>query len=134
MDYETFLDTVCIGQGQSGRFMQKKPNERKEVFVQVLGLDKYERIFWCVPIITAVLLIVDDILKDIKNKNNIFLKIEGMIFFTQWILLSSMQIIILFLDLSIVSKMISLLCLIALNYVAYKRYMGKNEEEIERKE
>ena len=99
-----------------------------------IGLDKYERIFWCVPIITAVLLIVDDILKDIKNKNNIFLKIEGIIFFTQWILLSSMQIIILFLDLSIVSKMISLLCLIALNYVAYKRYMGKNEEEIERKE
>jgi exonuclease SbcC len=44
MDYETFLDTVCIGQGQSGRFMQKKPNERKEVFVQVLGLDKYEKL------------------------------------------------------------------------------------------
>lgn len=99
-----------------------------------IGLSNYERIFWCVPIITAVLLIVDDILKDIKNKNNIFLKIEGIIFFTQWILLSSMQIIILFLDLSIVSKMISLLCLIALNYVAYKRYIGKNEEEIERKD
>lgn len=45
-----------------------------------------------------------------------------------------MQIIILFLDLSIVSKMISLLCLIALDYVAYKRYMGKNGEEIKRKE
>ena len=44
MDYETFLDTVCIGQGQSGRFMQKKPNERKDVFVQVLGLDKYEKL------------------------------------------------------------------------------------------
>lgn len=42
MDYDTFLDTVCVGQGQSGRFMKKKPNERKEVFVQVLGLDKYE--------------------------------------------------------------------------------------------
>lgn len=44
MNYETFLDTVCIGQGQSGRFMQKKPNERKDVFVQVLGLDKYEKL------------------------------------------------------------------------------------------
>lgn len=44
MDYETFLDTVCIGQGQSGRFMQKKPNERKDVFIQVLGLDKYEKL------------------------------------------------------------------------------------------
>ena len=42
MDYETFLDTICVGQGQSGRFMSKKPNERKDVFVQVLGLDKYE--------------------------------------------------------------------------------------------
>lgn len=42
MDYDTFLDTICIGQGQSGRFMEKKPNERKDVFVQVLGLDKYE--------------------------------------------------------------------------------------------
>ena len=44
MDYDTFLDTVCIGQGQSGRFMAKKPNERKEVFIQVLGLNKYEKL------------------------------------------------------------------------------------------
>lgn len=44
MDYDTFLDTVCIGQGQSGRFMNKKPNERKDVFVQVLGLNKYEKL------------------------------------------------------------------------------------------
>lgn len=42
MDYDTFLDTVCIGQGESGRFMKKKPDERKEVFTQVLGLDKYD--------------------------------------------------------------------------------------------
>lgn len=44
MDYDTFLDTVCIGQGQSGRFMAKKPNERKDVFVQVLGLNKFEKL------------------------------------------------------------------------------------------
>ena len=25
-----FLDTVCIGQGQSGRFMNKKPNDPKK--------------------------------------------------------------------------------------------------------
>lgn len=100
-----------------------------------IGLGKYERIFWCVPIITAVLLIVDDILKDIKNKNNIFLKIEGIIFFTQWILLSSMQIIILFLDLSIISKLTSLLCIFSLGCVAYRKYMlNKNEEDIEREE
>lgn len=42
MDYETFMDTVCIGQGNSGSFMEKSPNDRKDVFVQVLGLDKYE--------------------------------------------------------------------------------------------
>lgn len=44
MDYDTFLDTVCIGQGQSGRFMKKKPNERKDVFIQVLDLKKYEEL------------------------------------------------------------------------------------------
>ncbi|MFW6007788.1 MAG: AAA family ATPase [archaeon] len=42
IDYDTFLDTVCVGQGNSGAFMEKKPNERKEVFTQVLGLNKYE--------------------------------------------------------------------------------------------
>jgi exonuclease SbcC len=42
VDYDTILDTICVGQGQSARFMEKKPNERKEVFSQVLGLDKYE--------------------------------------------------------------------------------------------
>lgn len=42
MNYDTFLDTVCLGQGQSNRFMNKKPNQRKDVFIQVLGLDKYE--------------------------------------------------------------------------------------------
>ena len=30
MNYDTFLDTVCIGQGKSSRFMSKKPAERKE--------------------------------------------------------------------------------------------------------
>lgn len=44
MDFDTFLDTVCIGQGQSGRFMKKKPNERKDVFIQVLDLKKYEEL------------------------------------------------------------------------------------------
>lgn len=42
IDYDTFLDTVCIEQGNSASFMKKKPNERKEVFTQVLGLDKYD--------------------------------------------------------------------------------------------
>lgn len=42
MDCDTFLDTVCIGQGKSGTFMEKKPDKRKEVFTKVLGLDNYD--------------------------------------------------------------------------------------------
>jgi len=42
INFDTCLDTFCVGQGQSARFMEKKPNERKEVFSQVLNLDKYE--------------------------------------------------------------------------------------------
>lgn len=42
MDYDTFMDTICIGQGKSGSFMEKKPDKRKEVFTKVLGLDKYD--------------------------------------------------------------------------------------------
>lgn len=41
MNYETFLDTVCIGQGLSNNFMKKKPNERKEVFAEILNLNDY---------------------------------------------------------------------------------------------
>jgi len=44
MDYETFMDTVCIGQGNSGSFMEKSPNERKDVFAQVLNLNKYDKL------------------------------------------------------------------------------------------
>lgn len=41
MNYDTFLDTVCIGQGKSNNFMSKKPNERKEIISQILNLDIY---------------------------------------------------------------------------------------------
>ena len=69
-------------------------------------------------------------IKDIENKNKTLVKLEHLIFFIQWILLSSMLIITLFLDFSIISKITSLICILALIYVAYKRYMGKNEEDI----
>ena len=98
------------------------------------SLDKYARILWSIPIIAVILLIIDDRIKEIENKNKILLKIQNMIFFVQWILLSSMLIITLFFDLGTISKMITLICLLALGYTAYKRYMEKNEEEIERKE
>ncbi len=43
MNYDTFLDTVCIGQGKSSRFMSKKPAERKETLMQILDVQKYEK-------------------------------------------------------------------------------------------
>lgn len=42
MNYETFLDTILIAQGKSSNFMEKKPNERKDVFSTVLDLDRYD--------------------------------------------------------------------------------------------
>lgn len=42
IDYDTFIDTVVIKQGKSGSFMEKAPNDRKDVFSQVLNLDRYD--------------------------------------------------------------------------------------------
>ena len=42
MNYDTFLDTICVGQGQSSRFMVKKPAERKETLAQILDITKFE--------------------------------------------------------------------------------------------
>jgi len=42
MNYDTFLDTVCIGQGASSRFMNKKPAERKQTLMQILDVQKFE--------------------------------------------------------------------------------------------
>lgn len=89
---------------------------------------KYEKIFWSIPIIVAVLLISDDMIKDIESKNKIFIRIESLIFFINWILLSSMLIILMFLDLSLVFKIISLIFLFTINYLAYKRYMSNKNE------
>lgn len=41
LDYDTFMDTVIIAQGQSASFMNKAPNDRKKVIAQILNLDKY---------------------------------------------------------------------------------------------
>lgn len=43
MDYDTFMDTVCIAQGNSGSFMNKTPDKRKEIFSQILNLDEYSK-------------------------------------------------------------------------------------------
>lgn len=42
MNYDTFMDTVCIGQGASSRFMNKKPAERKQTLMQILDVQKFE--------------------------------------------------------------------------------------------
>lgn len=42
IDYNTFIDTVCIAQNKSSSFMEKSPKDRKEVFAQILNLDDYD--------------------------------------------------------------------------------------------
>lgn len=42
MNYDTFMDTVCIGQGASSRFMNKKPAERKQTLMQILDVQKFD--------------------------------------------------------------------------------------------
>ncbi len=44
MDYDTFVNTVFIPQGQSGMFMDLGPAERRDLLAQVLGLDIYEEL------------------------------------------------------------------------------------------
>lgn len=92
-------------------------------------LGKYEKIFLGLPIIITILLIIEDKIEEIENKNIILVKIESLIFFIKWILLSSMLIILMFLDLSLVFKLISLIFLLTINYLAYKRYMSNKNED-----
>lgn len=43
LDYDMFMDILCIGQGKSGSFMEKTPDKRKETFSNILSsLNKYE--------------------------------------------------------------------------------------------
>lgn len=44
IDYNTFIDTVCISQGGSSSFMEKSAKERKEVFAQILNLEDYDNL------------------------------------------------------------------------------------------
>ncbi len=44
MDYDTFVNTVFIPQGQSGMFMNLGPAKRRDLLAQVLGLDIYEKL------------------------------------------------------------------------------------------
>jgi exonuclease SbcC len=44
MDYDTFVNTVFMPQGQSGMFMDLDPAERRDLLAQVLGLEVYEEL------------------------------------------------------------------------------------------
>ena len=74
------------------------------IFFKEMGMNMYEKIFWTVPFMSSGLLIVDDIISDLKIKSKIIIKIGSLIFFINWILLSSMSIICLFLDFSVFVK------------------------------
>ncbi len=44
MDYETFVNSAFLLQGQADRFTTSKPAQRKEILADILGLSVYERL------------------------------------------------------------------------------------------
>lgn len=44
MDYDTFVNSAFIAQGRANEFTKKRPAERKEVFRNVLGLERYQEV------------------------------------------------------------------------------------------
>jgi exonuclease SbcC len=42
LDYETFINSVFLRQGQSHEFSKKNPKERKEILANILGLGSYD--------------------------------------------------------------------------------------------
>lgn len=44
LDYESFINSAFIRQGQAHEFSKKTPKERKEILAAILGLDQYEAI------------------------------------------------------------------------------------------
>ncbi len=44
LDYDTFINSAFLRQGQSNEFSKKSPKERKEILANILGLEKYEKI------------------------------------------------------------------------------------------
>jgi exonuclease SbcC len=43
LDYEGFINSSFLRQGQANEFSKKSPKERKEVLATILGLDRYEK-------------------------------------------------------------------------------------------
>lgn len=44
LDFETFINSAFIRQGQSNEFSTKSPKERKEILCTILGLSRFERV------------------------------------------------------------------------------------------
>ena len=44
MDYGTFVNSVYLRQGKADEFTVKKPNERKQILADVLGLETYDKL------------------------------------------------------------------------------------------
>lgn len=44
MDYETFIASAYLKQGQADRFSRQPPGERKKVLAEILGLSRYQEI------------------------------------------------------------------------------------------
>lgn len=44
LDFETFVNSAFLRQGESGEFSKKSPRERKEILARILSLDQYETI------------------------------------------------------------------------------------------
>lgn len=44
LDYDAFINSAFLRQGQSNEFSKKSPKERKEVLCSILGLDRFEQL------------------------------------------------------------------------------------------
>lgn len=44
LDFDSFINSAFLRQGQANEFSKKSPKERKEIFAAILGLNRYEEI------------------------------------------------------------------------------------------
>jgi len=44
LDFETFINSAFLKQGQSNEFSKKTPKERKQILATILGLSKYDKL------------------------------------------------------------------------------------------
>lgn len=78
LDYDTFMDTIIIGQGEADGFMKKSPLERKKVITKILQLGKYEALEARTKELKKDLKVkidmskskLEDLYDEIKNKNS----------------------------------------------------------------